>query len=685
MWFACVLLLDSALGLQPTARTAHQPLLPRPQQVRYGSGTVSVRGLVVRLGANASPEDRFAASELGRVLGVEGDSLTPAEGHPRTIRLVRTGAEGALPVPGEPPGADSREAYALSVTRDGIEIRSPSSAGLYYGVQTLRQLVEGAGADATIPEVEVRDWPALAYRGVMVDMSHGPLPTVEEVTRQLDFVARFKVNQYFFYSEASIELDGYPLLNPDGRFTRAQVRRIVEYARERHIDVVPCLELYGHLHDLFRVEKYAHLAALPHGGEFDPANPEVATLVADWAGQVVGLFPSPFVHVGFDETWQIERAARREGARSTPAALFRRQLGSVASFFTSRGRTVMAWGDIMAEYPEIAAELPPGLIGVAWEYEPDADFDKRLGPLRAQGVPTIVASGISNWREVFTDFDYTFGDIDGLLAAGRKAGAIGLMNTLWSDSSQSLMRAAWPALAYGAAAAWQSTAVERPTFFADYSRVLYPPAVASPLALALDRLSRAESALQKALGQDTMHAFWDDPLEPDILERLSTHRDDLRQCRLQAEAAQEALGEAQRLAADPTTLASLVVSAGMLDYAGLKALAAVELADAWKKLAPRLDKADWWKAFASEWEYQSHSPIVDLMDAITALRQHYRSAWLDEYTAYRLDSTLGRFDAEYQYWRRLQARLRSFARTAKDGSALPPLESVVHGGARDAP
>jgi hypothetical protein len=663
------------------AEPVHKTLLPRPRKIQYGSARVPVRGLRVRPPANASAEDRFAARELANFLSDRAMievSVSESPSSAGTITLVRTGDIDPLPVPGERPGPDSREAYSLSATKDGVEIKARSSAGLYYGIQTLSQLVEGTGPEAFLPEASIEDWPAMAYRGVMVDMSHGPLLTVDEIKRQLDFLARWKVNQYYFYSEASIELDGYPLLNPDGRFTKAQVRDIVEYARRRHIDVVPCLELYGHLHDLFRVEKYADLAALPHGGEFDPRNPKVIGLLGDWAGQIASLFPSPFVHIGFDETWQIEMAARKEGAQSTPARLFSRQLASVAELFTARGRKVMAWADIIVKYPEIVAGLPPGLIGVAWEYNPQGDFRKWLDPLQAAKVPTIIATGVSNWREIFTDFDYTFGDIDAFLAAAHKANALGMMNTVWSDSSQSLIRAAWPAIAYGGAAAWQTPAVDRSSFFADYCRIVYPEAVASSVAAALDRLARSELVLQKALGQDTMHAFWDDPLDPDLLAALPAHREDLRQCRLLAEEAEEQLGLVRRFDGERVNLASLLVSAQMLDYAGMRYLAALELADRWKELGPKIDKQAWWTAFAAEWEYQSHNRIVDLMDRITAIRKNYKSAWLQEYTDYRLESTLGRWDAEYEYWRQLQARFRAFGRKAKDGMALPPLDSVVH-------
>jgi hypothetical protein len=118
-------------------------------------------------------------------------------------------------------------------------------------------------------------------------------------------LARFKANQYYFYSEASIEMEGYELVNPDARYTREQVRHIVEYARERHIDVVPCLELYGHLHDLFRIEKFADLGLPRYGDEFDPRNPRILAVIDDLMAQTAKLFPSPWCHVGFDEPWSL--------------------------------------------------------------------------------------------------------------------------------------------------------------------------------------------------------------------------------------------------------------------------------------------------------------------------------------------------------------------------------------------
>ncbi|HEV2245386.1 MAG TPA: beta-N-acetylhexosaminidase, partial [Terriglobia bacterium] len=626
---------------------AHNPLLPRPQQINYGSGQLAVRGLTIELTSPASPEDRFAAEQLAKWLGSRVGAEIPireVKGNGPAIVLERTGAVDALPMPGEKPGPDSREAYEVKVTPSGVTIRARSSAGIFYGAETLRQLLEGEGEQAALPEVDIHDWPSLAYRGTMVDMSHGPLPTVEEVERQLDFMARWKANQYYFYSEDSIELKGFPLINPEGRFTQDQVREFIAYARQRHIDVVPCLELYGHQHDLFRVERYSSLSDLAHGTEFDPRNPEVMKLLAEWINQFAKLFPSPFVHIGFDETFQIQMAVKEGGTGSTPTKLFVDQLNNVARLFEERGKHVMAWADIMVKYPEIVSQLPAGIIAVPWQYDwqpKDPEYQHYLGPLTAEKIPHIIATGVTSWNQIAPDFDTTFENIDTFLAAGRKSRAIGMMNTIWTDDGQMLMRMAWPGIAYGAAASWQSAAMDRATFFSDYAQSMHQPAVATDIATALDDLRKSESVLQKVLGGETMIALWRDPFNPQILKKCTAGQSDLRQTRLLAEDAQEHLDHAISLGGDRTTLESLRFGSRLLDYAGQKFQTPPELEELWHKLgATRPASEVWWNEWESMTTYQDHSRLVDLMDTITELRAKYRSAWLEEYTPYRLAAAI---------------------------------------------
>jgi hypothetical protein len=634
--------------------------------------------------ADPSTEDRFAAEQLSSCLSdVSKEPVRVSQGEPSSALIVlkRTGEVGALPLPGEHPGPASREAYTLKVTPERGEVQATSSAGLFYGAQTLCQLIEGNAAEAVLPEVEIRDWPSLAYRGTMVDMSHGPLPTEAEIKRQLDFLARWKANQYYLYSEASIELEGYPLLNPEGRLSKDEVRRIIAYGRERHIDVIPNLELYAHLHDLFRVEEYSQLSDLPHGVEFNPSNPGVMALLSNWINQLADLFPSPFVSIGFDETFQIEMAVKQQGSAASATRLFVKQLTDVTRLFQQRGKQVMAYGDIMVRYPEIVADLPPGLIAVAWYYSADPDdreYKHWLGPLVAKSVPHFVQPGVTSWNQIAPNFDTSFENIDTFIAAGQKSNALGVINSLWTDDGQVLLRMSLPGIAYGAAAAWQSTPIDRPHFFSDYARLMYPASISPDVATALEKLSHSETELQKVLGEPTQVNLWEDPFFPTYLKGLTQNQEHLRQTRLLAEEAETHLYHALALGADPATLNSLLIGARLLDYAGQKFQTPPELIELWKRIGTKRPDADkWWNEWESQVVYQDHSRIVDLMDAITELRPLYRAEWLGEYSPYRLASALGRWDAEYEYWRKLQQRLQQFSDGSHEGDVLPPLEKLA--------
>ncbi len=669
------------MGAGKAAQAAHNSLLPAPRQITYGSGALPLAGLPIRLSNGTTEDDRFAAQTLSVCIsqstGAPGAILdqTASGEIPHSIVLSRTGAPDPLPVPGETPGPDSREAYTLRITAGGAEVQARSSAGIFYGVQTLCQMIEQPAG--VLPEAQVTDWPAMAYRGTMVDMSEGQLLRVGDIERQIDLMARWKNNQYYFYNETSIALDGMPPAAPGARLTKSDVRQIVAYARARHIDVVPCLELYGHLHDLFRREQYSAMADFPHGVEFNPDDPRVKTLIADWVEQYTELFPSPFVHVGFDETWQLQQAAAKGAA--APETVFLRQLGYVSGLFQKHGKTIMAWADIMVKIPAIVKRLPPGIIAVAWWYEPQPDpqYKRWLEPLVRYHLPHMVAPGVSGFKEIAPDNQKSFENIDTFIAAGRKSGALGVMNTVWSDDVQMLKRPALPGIAYGAAAAWQQQPMVSADFFPVYAAREYPPAAVASVALALSRMTESETALQAVLGQETMLAVWHSPFSAKALARATEHAEDLRRSRLLAEGAEEDWLRAIDQGVDAASVQAYIVECRLLDYAGLKFQYGVEITQQWKLLGFHPSRESLDNDFDNIVVSQQHGKLPDLMETMTALKPQYEEAWLAEYTQYRLAAALGRWDAEYEYWRRLQANLLGLLEDYNPRRGLPPFDSLL--------
>jgi hexosaminidase len=664
-----------------TAFAGHNALLPRPQQLRYGDATLPLRGLTIGFAASASAEDRFTADQLAAQLStLAGTKISVGRGSGKTILLIRSESGGALPADMEKPGPDSRESYSLRVTAKGVEIRGRTSAGVFYGTQTLLQLVETGGPEPVLPLVEIKDWPTLAYRGVMIDFSEGELLRVSEVERQIDLMARFKANQYFFYTEASIEFEGYDIVNPNGRYSREEVRHVIEYARQRHIDVVPCMELYGHMHNLFRYEKYADLALPRYGGEYDPRNPRMYEVLDNWVDQTARLFPSPWYHVGFDEPWSLGKIGVVPG--KDPFKTFMDVLGHISQRARTHGKRVGFFADIdqgastLSNHPELLKYVPPGDIAFPWIYEIRGNYTGFVEPLASRNIPTIVTPGVWGWNELFPDFHRSFFNINELTATGRKFNTLGILNTTWTDSRQTIYRLTWPGIAFGAAASWQPERVNTNTFFQDYCARIYPASAAAGLAQALEDLSTVEEIFENVLGNTTQSALWSDPLAPAQLKKLQAGEAAIRKARLLAESAGEKVQRAMRVSSD-SSLKSILVSSRLFDYLGMKCLYTVEWADYFKQLKQNPKQELVTLYIGNQMNSTTYGMLTDLREMISELREQYREAWLDEATPFRLQSALYRFDTEWDYWTAVQKLLvQQVFQSWKPGEPFPAIESI---------
>jgi hypothetical protein len=388
------------------------------------------------------------------------------------------------------------------------------------------------------------------------------------------------------------------------------------------------------------------------------------------------MFPSPFLHIGFDETWTLEREAK--AMSQTPEQLYLGQLREVADMVEQHGKRALAWADMLEKYPTMIPQVPPGVIATPWHYMPSEipRYPQILDSFQKAKVPTVVQGAVLNWIWCTPDYNRSFENIDALLAAGRKAETLGFVNSGWSDETLNLMRESWPAMAYGSVAAWESGSADRGTFFDRYAAVVYPPQTAVDVAAALTALARAQTLLQRGAGDNTIGAFWANPFAPDRLKRAQTHAEDLHQSRLAAEEAQThlmtALGHS-----DDLTLRTLLLGARLADYDALKYIYAIEIAAFWKQASESRTRNDVNGLLYRETSDRYHTRTSDLMDAISELRDRFHDIWLTEYTPFRLRGTLEKFDLEFQYWWKVQMRMREVTEHYRNGDALPALETMT--------
>ena len=346
-----------------------------------------------------------AAPAASGVAGLLAETLRTATGFP--LPVVASGGQIRLLLD---PSGEPAEAYRLQTGPARAELSAASPHGLFHAVQTLLQLLPPAvfagmatpGGDWTLPAVTITDRPRFAWRDVMLDVSRHFMP-IGFVRRIVDVMAMHKMNRLHWHLTDDqgwrVEIKRRPRLTevgawrrrtqlghkqdrptryddqPHGGFyTQEDIRALVAYAAERHVTVVPEIDMPGHMQ--------AALAAYPELGSGEPAevldrwritervlHPNHATVafMQDVLEEVLDLFPGPFVHIGGDECpkteWRHSPAAqafmRAEGIADEDG-LQSWFIARIARFLQDRGRVVIGWDEILE------GGLAEGAVVMCW-------------------------------------------------------------------------------------------------------------------------------------------------------------------------------------------------------------------------------------------------------------------------------------------------------------------------------
>lgn len=290
--------------------------------------------------------------------------------------------------------SENKEAYELTVTDDKVTINGASPAGVFYGIQTLRKALPVASDNILLPAVVINDAPRFPYRGAHFDVSRHFF-TVDSVKRFIDMLALHNINRFHWHLTDDqgwrIEIKKYPELTTissyrpetvigrntdkydgiphDGSYTQEECREIVKYAAERHITVIPEIDLPGHMQ--------AALAAYPHlgctGGPYEvwkmwgvsenvlcAGNDQTLRFIEDILNEVIDIFPSEYIHVGGDECpktrWEkcpkcqarIKDLGLKDDAKHSAEMYLQSYIISHAEkFLNSKGRQIIGWDEIL--------------------------------------------------------------------------------------------------------------------------------------------------------------------------------------------------------------------------------------------------------------------------------------------------------------------------------------------------
>ena len=221
------------------------------------------------------------------------------------------------------------EGYVLTTGKNDAFVIAHTAAGVFYGTQTLKQLVQTGQDKPFLAGAAIRDWPAMRWRGVHDDLSRGPIPTLEFQKKQISTFAAYKLNVYSPYFENTMQYASNPLSAlPGGSISAEDAQALVEYAQKYHVTIIPEQEAFGHLHKVLTWQQYAPLAEIPNGAVLAPGRPGSMQLITQWFDELAKLYPGPFLHIGADETSEL-------GQGQTASDVQQRGLGAVYIDFLS--------------------------------------------------------------------------------------------------------------------------------------------------------------------------------------------------------------------------------------------------------------------------------------------------------------------------------------------------------------
>jgi hexosaminidase len=471
----------AVLGLIPAVKpgflAAQQPALPVIPAPARMEVTGNVRTFV---GAPIIVAQDAADAELALLAHQAAAILAEPLGRPGQV-AVTPGASPVILLSVDPAFPDtSPEAYRLTTGDDGVRIGARGHAGVFYGLQTLRQLVRPAPPNGwTVPDVRIADRPRFSYRGLHLDVSRHFF-SVAEVERYIDLMARYKLNRFHWHLTDDqgwrIEIKRYPRLTQVGAhrketlleknfdpyvgdgipyggfYTQDQIREVVAYAAERYVTVVPEIEMPGHA--VAALAAYPELACTPgpfevgtRWGVYDDVfcpTERTFEFLEGVLTEVMGLFPGRYIHAGGDEVpktrWQASEAAqavmRREGLANEEElqSYFMRR---IEAFLSAHGRRLIGWDEILQ------GGLPPEATVMSWRGTSGGIEAARAGhdvimspgdPLyfdHYQGDPASEPMAIGGFNPL--EGVYQFEPVPDSLTAGEATHVLGAQANMWTE------------------------------------------------------------------------------------------------------------------------------------------------------------------------------------------------------------------------------------------------------------
>jgi len=572
------------------------------------------------------------------------------------------------------------EGYIVSVTSERILITARTETGLFYGMQTLRQLIEEKEGEPRVPCLWIRDWPSIRYRGVMQDISRGQVLTMESLKKLIRTLGYFKMNLLSPYIEHTFLFQRHPLIGRDcGSLSKDEVRELNEYAKDYHVELVPSFQALGHFYQILKHKEYAHLAETESRWSLSPAEEGSYKLLEELFSEIVPAFSSKFFNIGCDEVWDLGKGKAREMAqRMGKGRLYLSHILRMKKILDKYDKTTMLWGDMLLHYPEIIPELPRDVVIMNWHYGSDRlegeDYYRSfVEAFQKAGLEQFACTGTSSWLRLFPDLRIANRNVKCFISEAHKYGTKGILNTNWGDDGNyNLLGYAWYGLTFSAEAGWSPEKMDESTFDGRFCRQFFGQGT-EEMANVFWLLSQVNYVVDIDLPRRypswTFLLFWDDPFRGRYSIKV---KDPLETGRRLMQISRSALGiisrNEEKVSKNKKWLDDLSFASRQIGHLGERLVLIEEAKRGYRRAYENLDDENVVVGCLDE----AMASLKRLRDGVFELKEEYQKLWLRENRQPGLDYNLERYEAVMSCYDDKISELKEIRRKYEEpGGSLP--------------
>jgi len=358
--------------------------------------------------------------------------------------------------------------YQIDIDTKTILIQAKDYQGLFYGLQTLKQVIILKGRH--LPGLTIRDQADFGNRGYYHDVTRAKVPTLSQLMKLADLMASFKLNQLQLYVEHTYLYQGQSeVWTKTDPLTAEEILLLDDYCSKRYIELVPSISTFGHLYELLQSQSFSHLSEIDtcQGFSFvdrmnhhtlDISNDQSIQVVKEMIDDFIPLFRSKQFNICADETFDLGEGKNQQLAKELgKSKLYVDFLLQIINHVKGHQKEIMFWGDIIIKYPDHIKDLPQDLICLNWWYWLNYPEDKvRL--IAENGFRQYMCPGVNGWNTLMNNHRMAYDNNKLMVDYGKRYQALGILNTDWGDYGHwNPLSTSVPGLIYGAAFSWGET------------------------------------------------------------------------------------------------------------------------------------------------------------------------------------------------------------------------------------